>query len=559
MARIKKRLGEILIDSGILTEQSLDKALELQKSLGLKLGEVLIKENFLNEQQILEAVKTQLDIPCIELNKINIRQDIINILPENLVRKYHVIPIDIINGQLMVAMDDPLNYYAIEDIRAVSGYITKTCLALKDSILENIDRYYGKSKAVEAIQDYSKTYSHRKKADEENHEDMDEVSAPVIRFINTIIENALLNGASDIHIEPQEKDMRVRFRIDGILREIMTADQEMIEAVVSRIKIMADMNIAEKRIPQDGKINYRLKGKNLDLRISTVNTMWGEKVVMRLLDKSSFAPSIAALGFEKEELDKMNRIISKPHGIILVCGPTGSGKTTTLYSILNELNNVEKNIITIEDPVEYNFKSINQMQVNAKIGFTFATGLRAILRQDPDIIMVGEIRDSETAEISVRSALTGHLVLSTIHTNNSIGTITRLEDMEIKPFLLSSTIVGVIAQRLVRKICPNCAEEYTSDKHDLQLLGLDKTVSLKQGKGCSLCNGSGYKGRTAIFEVLEITKELKMLIDGNATESEIEQCATKNGMVFLRKACLNKVLQGVTTIDEMLRVTYADS
>lgn len=558
MAKIKKRLGEILVDSGLITEQALEKALGLQKELGMKLGEVLIKENFLTEQQILEAIQRQLDIPCIELNKINIRQDIINILPENLVRKYEVIPVDVINGQLMVAMSDPLNYYAIEDIRAVSGYMTKISIALRESVQENIDRYYGRSKAVEAVQDYSKTYGHKKKVAEDNQEEMDEASAPIIKFINTIIENALLNGASDIHIEPQEAEMRVRFRVDGILREIMTTNPDMIDAVVSRIKIMADLNIAERRIPQDGKINYRIKSKSIDLRISTVNTMWGEKVVMRLLDKSSFAPSIAALGLEHDDLAKLRNIIGKPHGIILVCGPTGSGKTTTLYSILNEINDVTKNIITIEDPVEYNFKSINQMQANPKIGFTFATGLRAILRQDPDIIMVGEIRDNETAEISVRSALTGHLVLSTIHTNNSIGTITRLEDMEIKPFLLSSTVVGVIAQRLVRKICPNCMEEYTSDEREMRLLELHAPAQIRQGKGCSLCNGSGYKGRTAIFEVLEITREIKALIDRGAPENEIEECATKGGMRFLRKVCIQKVLQGVTTIDEMLRVTYGD-
>lgn len=558
MAKIKKRLGEILIDAELITEDTLTRALELQKNRGMKLGEVLISEKFLTEQQIIDAIRKQLDISIVDLSKISIRQDILNILPVNLVKKYEVLPLDVVNGQLMVVMSDPLNYYAIEEIRAVSGYLTKTSIALRDSIRENIERYYGRSKAVEAVQDYSKTYGNRKRFDDQNFEEIDEATAPIIKFINTIIENALLNGASDIHIEPQEIDMRVRFRIDGVLREIMTTSGDMIEAVVSRIKIMSDLNIAERRIPQDGKISYRVNGKNIDLRISTVNTMWGEKVVMRILDKSNFVPSLEGLGLNDAETEKMKRIISKPHGIILVCGPTGSGKTTTLYSILNELNDVSKNIITIEDPVEYNFKSINQMQVNPKIGFNFATGLRAILRQDPDIIMVGEIRDAETAEISVRSALTGHLVLSTIHTNNSVGTITRLEDMEIKPFLLSSTVVGVIAQRLVRKICPNCVQEYDADRRELNLLGLDHPVKLKEGKGCSLCNGSGYKGRTAIFEVLEVSREIKNLIDGHANEEEIEQLASREGMMFLREACLAKVLQGITTVDEMLRVTYGD-
>ncbi len=559
MAKNKKRLGELLIDAGLIDETTLNTALSMQKGSGLKLGEVLIAESFLTEQQILEAVQKQLGIPSIDLSKVSIRQDIINILPVNLVRKYNVLPVDLVNGQLMVAMSDPLNYYALEDIRAVSGYLTRTSIALKDDIVENIDRYYGRSQAVEAVRDYSKTYGHKKRTEAAAGEiEADEANAPIIKFINTIIENALLNGASDIHIEPQETEMRVRFRVDGVLREVMNTEPEMIDAVVSRIKIMADLNIAERRIPQDGKVNYKVKGRTIDLRISTVNTMWGEKVVMRLLDKSNFMPSLKGLGLNDDDEQRMERIIHKPHGIILVCGPTGSGKTTTLYSILNEINDVTKNIITIEDPVEYNFKSINQMQVNPKIGFSFATGLRAILRQDPDIIMVGEIRDADTAEISVRSALTGHLVLSTIHTNNAIGTITRLEDMEIKPFLLSSTIVGVIAQRLVRKICPNCIHEIETDEREMRLLGLDEPIMIKEGEGCSLCNGTGYKGRTAIFEVLEVTKEIKNMIDKQSPEVEIEKAAMASGMLFLRESCKQKVLAGITTVDEMLRVTYGD-
>lgn len=555
MAKVKKRLGEILVDSGALEQLALEKALSMQKDSGLKLGELLIKENFLTEQQILEAIQKQLDIPSINLDTVSIRPEIINMLPGNLVRKYSVLPIDVVNGQLMVAMSDPLNYYAIEEIVAVSGHITRVSIALKDSIAENINRYYGRSKAVEAVRDYSKTYG-KKKNENEDTTEIDESSAPIIKFINTIIENAMLNGASDIHIEPQETQMRIRFRVDGILREILTTEPEMVEAVVSRIKIMANLNIAERRIPQDGKIHYRVNGKSIDLRISTANTMWGEKVVMRILDKSSFLPNLDGLGLMKDDYEKMRNIIGKPHGIILVCGPTGSGKTTTLYSVLNEINDVSKNIVTVEDPVEYNFKSINQMQVNAKIGFTFATGLRAILRQDPDVIMVGEIRDSDTAEISIRSSLTGHLVLSTIHTNNSISTVTRLEDMGIKPFLISSTVVGIISQRLVRKICPNCGEKHVTDSRETRLLNLAEPITVRKGRGCSLCNNTGYKGRTAIFEVLEITREIKELIDQGGTEEQIEKAARKDGMHFLREACEIKVKEGVTTVDEMLRVTF---
>ncbi len=559
MAKVKKRLGELLIESGMITEDVLRTALAIQKGSGMKLGEVLIREKFLSEEQILQAVEMQLGIPAIDLNKVNIRQEIIDILPDNLVRKYNVLPVDLINGQLMVAMSDPLNYYAIEDIRAVSGYLTRVSIALHHEVENQIDRYYGRTQAVEAVKDYKRSFSGKRKSQLlEDTEEIDESNAPIIKFINTIIENALLNGASDIHIEPQESEMRVRFRVDGVMQEIMTTEPGMIEAVVSRIKIMADLNIAERRIPQDGKVSYRVKGRSIDLRISVVNTMWGEKVVMRLLDKSNFMPNLKGLGLTETDHDKMARIISQPHGIVLVCGPTGSGKTTTLYSVLNEINDVSKNIITIEDPVEYNFKNISQMQVNTKIGFHFSTGLRAILRQDPDIIMVGEIRDNETAEISVRSALTGHLVLSTIHTNTAVSTITRLEDMAIKPFLLSSTIAGVVAQRLVRKICPNCAESHMTDEREMRLLNLKAPVEVKQGAGCSLCNSSGYKGRTAIFEVLEVTREIKNLIDQGATEAMIEDAAVSDGMRFLREACKDKVLDGVTTIDEMLRVTYGD-
>lgn len=554
MTRVKKRLGEILIDSGVITEDMLQKALAIQSQTGKKLGEVLITEGITTEAQIVEAVKNQLGLQFIDLEKISIKQDIIDIIPEGIARKYEVIPVDIINGQLLVAMSDPLNYFAIEDIKIATGYAVKTAIALRESILNEIEKYYGKSRAEEAAHDYSKSYNIKEKAEEQNT--VDEASAPVIKFINTIIENAVVNNASDIHIEPDEKEIRVRFRVDGVLREIMRAGIGMLEPVVSRIKIMSDLNIAEKRIPQDGRVNFRTKQKNIDIRISTAPTIWGEKIVMRLLDKSNFTHNLEHLGFEDNDLIKIKNIMSKPYGIILVSGPTGSGKTTTLYSILNMLNDVSKNIITIEDPVEYNFRGINQMQVNTKIGFTFANGLRSILRQDPDIIMVGEIRDSETAEISVRSALTGHLVLSTIHTNNAAGTITRLQDMRIEPFLLSSTIVGIIAQRLVRKICPICMNEYMSDEREMKLLNLDRPVLLRKGAGCSLCNGTGYRGRTGIFEILEIDKDMKNLIDSNEPESVIERHAVEKGMTLLRNACIRKVLEGTTTVEEMLRVTY---
>jgi type IV pilus assembly protein PilB len=555
MAKYKKRLGELLIDSGVITEDALEKALALQKLKGQKLGEVLVSEGFTTNEQIVEAVRSQLNIQAINLNSINIRPDIINILPESIARKCEAIPVDVINGQLLVVMSDPLNYFAIEDIKISTGYVVKVAIALRDSLLVHIERYYGSSKAREAADDYNKAYGVKvNQADQIEYED--ENVAPIIKFINTVIENAILNSASDIHIEPGENELRVRFRVDGVLREMMKTTVAMLDPVVSRLKIMSDLNIAEKRVPQDGRISFRAKQRNIDIRISTAPTIWGEKVVMRLLDKTNFSLDLEKIGLESTDLERLRQIISKPYGIILVCGPTGSGKTTTLYSILSHLNCPTENIITIEDPVEYNFKGLNQMQVNSKIGFDFANGLRSILRQDPDIIMVGEIRDSETAEISVRSALTGHLVLSTIHTNNAVNTITRLEDMKIEPFLVSSTLVGIVAQRLVRKICPNCIEEYLCDDREMRLLGIDKHIKLKRGKGCPICNGTGYKGRTAIFEIMEVDKEVKNLIDTCQPESVIEDSAVQRGMTVLRDACKLKVIQGITTIEEMLRVTF---
>lgn len=555
MVKKRKRLGEILIDSGLITEEILNKALKVQRETGEKLGTLLITKGFATEEQIVDAVKRQLGIDYINLYELTIRPEIIEIIPENMARKYELLPIDIINGRLLVAMADPLNYFAIEDIKAVTGYVVKTAISLRNIILENIERYYGKSKAEKAAENYGRVYGYKKPVGEVE-EEVEEEAAPIIKFINTVIDNALLNNASDIHIEAEENEMRVRYRIDGVLREMIRVDIGMIEAVISRIKIMAELNIAEKRMPQDGRVNYRGKGKNIDLRISIIPTILGEKVVMRILDKSNFSFGLDKIGLNPKEEKQVKKIIEKPYGIILVCGPTGSGKTTTLYSVLNLLNDQSKNIVTIEDPVEYNLKGINQMQVNNKIGFNFASGLRSILRQDPDIILVGEIRDNETAEISVRSALTGHLVLSTIHTNNASGAITRLEDMGVEPFLLSSTVIGMVAQRLVRKICPSCVEEYMAEEKDMRILGVNEKILLKRGKGCNICNNTGYKGRTAIFEIIEVSREMKDIIDLRKGERAIEEEAMKNGTLLLRDSCIEKVIKGITTVEEMLRVTY---
>ncbi|WP_125152893.1 GspE/PulE family protein [Clostridium rectalis] len=556
MVKIRKRLGEILVDSGLITEDVLKKILFLQKGTDKKLGELLVTEGFVRDEQIVEALKNQLGIEYINLDNINIKQNIIDIIPEPIARKYELIPVDIINGKLLVVMSDPLNYFAIEEIKVITGYYVKTAISLRNIILANIEKYYGRNRAEKAAESYGKTYINRKDNSIFQEELQDEEAAPIIKFMNTVIGNAILNNASDVHIEPEEDSLRVRYRIDGILKEIMRVDGSMLEPVVSRIKIMADLNIAEKRLPQDGRFTFKSKQKDIDLRISIVPTILGEKIVMRILDKANCSVELPDIGLYGDNLMNLENIIKKPYGILLVCGPTGSGKTTTLYSILNLLNNSSKNIITIEDPVEYHLKGINQMQVNNKIGFGFAKGLRSMLRQDPDVILVGEIRDDETAEISVRSALTGHLVLSSIHTNNGIGAITRLQDMKVESFLVASTVIGIISQRLVRKICPNCKETYTSSNIDMKILGIKHTCKLMKGKGCTICGGTGYKGRTAIFEIINIDKNIKQLITAKESEAFLEEELEKSGTVFLKEACIQKVLNGVTTVEEMLRVTY---
>ena len=564
----RKRLGEILIAGGVISPTHLEEALALQKSLGLRLGEVLIKQGLVTEEDILRTMQSQLGLPSIDLNRIVVPEQILRLLPENVVRKYTVLPVEMSNAQLLVAMSDPTDYFAIDDLRLASGMMVKPCLAKKGDILQAIDRFYGRSEAEKAARDYAKQLgvvpvaatSQAASSVVAGMEVVDEESTPIIKFLNTIIENAVNNHASDIHIEPIDEELRVRFRIDGVLREIMRTPISMANPVVSRVKIMADLNIAERRLPQDGRISYLVGGKTIDLRVSTTPTMYGEKVVLRILDKSSVILETKALGLVGKDLITFEDLISRPYGIVLVTGPTGSGKTTTLYTALNQLNSPEKNIVTLEDPVEFNFKGLNQMQVNPKAGLTFATGLRSLLRQDPDIIMVGEMRDNETAQIAVRSALTGHLVLSTIHTNDAASSITRLMDMEIKPFLLSASVIGIISQRLVRRICPQCLTQYEAGAKEHAILGIAEEINyvLKKGQGCSYCNGSGYKGRIAIFEIMPITAGHRQLIDRRATADELREYAIEQGMTTLKQAAARLVLEGITTVDELLRVTYVN-
>lgn len=557
----RKRLGEILIAAGLITEDQLKNALELQRKTGRKLGEVFIKEGFVTEDQVIKVLETQLGIKSLDLTKLFIEPEAVKMVPENLCRKYTLIGVQMSNGQLVLAMKDPLDYFALEDVRLTVGLPVKQAISHEKDILQAIERFFSKSVAEKAVQDFVKQYNltavKQTQVEAEAVEDVN--SAPIVRFINSIIENAVRNNASDIHIEPEETEVRIRIRVDGILQENMKIGLETLNPVISRIKIMSNLNIAEKRLPQDGRIGFILEGRNIDLRVSTLPTIHGEKVVMRILDRTSFVLSKDKLGLTEDDNIKFERMIAKPYGIILVTGPTGSGKTSTLYAMMSELNDSKKNIITLEDPVEYNLKGINQVQLNVKAGLTFANGLRSILRQDPDIVMVGEIRDGETAEIAVRSALTGHLVLSTLHTNDAPGAITRIIDMGIEPFLISSSIIGVIAQRLVRKICPLCKKAYTPDERGARLLDIleGEVPTVYKGTGCQICNGTGYKGRTAIFEMMETDKMLRTMIDKGATTDEIRDAAVENGMLTLRESCKKLVLKGVTTVEELARVTYS--
>ncbi|EOD00113.1 type II secretion system ATPase GspE [Caldisalinibacter kiritimatiensis] len=552
----KMKLGDLLKSVGKITDEQLSDALNIQKNSGKKLGEILVEKGYVTELDIIQVLEFQFGIPHIDLNNYIIDPEIPKLITENLAKRHLVIPIKKDRGKLIVAMADPLNVFAIDDIEMGTNLKVEPAISTKKDISNAIEQYYGKQSAEKAIEDFKRQY------EVENIEEIDEEilneinNAPAVRLVNSIIRQAVKARASDIHIEPYENLLRVRFRIDGSLQEIMTPAKSTHSAIVTRIKIMGKMNIAEKRIPQDGRIETNVDGREVDLRISILPTVYGEKIVIRILDRSNFLLKKSQLGFTEKNLMLFDNIIKNPNGIILVTGPTGSGKTTTLYSTLSELNTVNKNIITVEDPVEYKLDGINQVQVNNKTGLTFANGLRAILRQDPDIIMVGEIRDIETAQIAVRAAITGHLVISTMHTNDAPSTITRLLDMGIQPYLISSSMVGVVAQRLVRKICDRCKYQYLPSEKEMKLLGINDETPLYKGKGCSHCYYTGYKGRTAIHEVMPIDKKIRDLINNKISIDSIKNEAIESGMTTLRENCTELVLKGETTVEELLRVTY---
>lgn len=539
------RLGDLLIENGKLTEDQLRDALNKQKTSGKKLGEILVDDGFVQEMDILKTIEMQLGIPFLDLAQTMPTPEVLKLVPEKLARKYTLIPISVEKDELLIAMSDPLNIFAIDDINMTTGLKIQTAVAPKEQVLDALNRSYN-------VQPVS-----IKPSLLEQMEDAEVDSSPIVQMVNEMIKDAVRKKASDIHIEPFEDFVRVRYRVDGVLREMNRHNKANHPAIITRVKIMSDLDIAEKRIPQDGRIELNIEGAEIDLRISVLPTIYGEKIVMRLLNRSSFLLTKQQLGFNEHNLKMFESIIQSANGIILVTGPTGSGKTTTLYAVLRELNTLSKNIITIEDPIEYRLSGINQVQVNNKAGLSFAGGLRSILRQDPDIIMIGEIRDQETAEIAIRAAVTGHLVLSTIHTNDAPSTISRLLDMDIEPYLLASSLVGITAQRLMRRTCESCKISYEASQEEAALLEIAPGTALYKGEGCPNCSGSGYKGRVGIHEILPVTSDVRELIGKRARVQEIMEKGKTLGMVPLQESAKVLVLDGTTTVEEWLRVTYS--
>lgn len=552
----KKRLGDILVSSGKITYEQLNEALISQKILGKKLGEILLDSNIITEKDMMEAIKEQTGIKEVDLNTVNFDKRVIKMIPQNLCNKYTLIPFGFHEGKLQVAMHDPLNIFAIDDINIASGFEVEVFIDLRRNIKKFIDLNYSNEEVIKAAEELSKEALESKVIVKDD--DIDDIkNAPVVKMIEYMFKNSIEMRASDIHIEPYEKEVRIRYRIDGELSTVNLIGIESLPPLVARIKILAGLNIAEKRIPQDGRIITKVDEKEVDLRVSILPVVYGEKVVIRILDKNNYKVHKEHLGLSTENINKLNRIISNPHGIVLVTGPTGSGKSTTLYSILDDINSENINIVTVEDPVEYTLEGINQVNVNNKSGMTFASGLRSILRQDPDVIMIGEIRDDETAEIAVKAAITGHLVLSTLHTNDAPTTITRLIDMGIENYLVATSVVGVIAQRLVRKICPYCKTSYVASDYEKRILDIDEKeeLILYSAKGCGYCNNSGYIGRVGVYEIMEITKTHKEAIMNGNNSNELEDISIKNGMTTLAEECKKLVAIGITTMTELANIT----
>ncbi len=571
------QIGELLIKENFITGEQLDAALKHQRQHGGRLGSILINLGYVQDDDITSVLSRQYGVPSINLAYFEIDPGVIKLIPVETAQKYMIVPLSRVGSTLTIATADPTNVFAMDDIKFMTGFNVEPVVATEASILEALEKYYGTPHAIELKKVYEEIAQGDKDsfeldleaaAEDEEKVSIDELQrsseeAPIIKLVNLILSESLKKGASDIHIEPYEKDFRIRFRIDGILYNIMSPPLRLKDAITSRIKIMAKMDISEKRLPQDGRIKIRTtfngKKKEIDYRVSTLPTLFGEKLVLRILDRDNLPLDMSRLGFEEISLKRVEAGILKPYGMVLVTGPTGSGKTSTLYSALNRLNTPETNIMTAEDPVEYNFRGINQVQIKEQIGLTFAAALRSFLRQDPNIILVGEIRDFETTEIAIKAALTGHLVLSTVHTNDAPSTISRLLNMGIEPFLVATSVHLICAQRLIRKICAECKTEIKTPPQTLINVGFSaeeaKNIQTFKGEGCKTCNGTGYKGRVGLYEVMDVTEEIQELILVGASAREIKRKAVEEGMLTLRHSGLTKIKAGVTTLDEVLRET----
>lgn len=561
LRRERLRLGDLLIRQSVITEDDLDKALALQKGSGKRIGEVLVDEGFITEDMIVRALQMQLGLKVVQLTGISISREVRNLVSVDILKKHVVIPfeLDPYNANILhLAMADPMDMSAADDISIVTNLQVEPYIAGARDILAAIDRCYGQKETLDAARRFTQERAQLRGDMEEETEDTDVSDAPIVQLVRSLMEQAVRQRASDIHIEALESKVRVRYRIDGALFEKMVYDNSLLPAISTRIKIMGGMDISEKRKPQDGRMTIMVDRQEYDIRISSVPTVHGEKLVMRISSKLSLTKNKKELGLAADELARFDHMLSNPFGIIFVTGPTGSGKSTTLYTALCELNKEDVNIVTVEDPVEADIEGINQIQVNSRVDLTFASALRSILRQDPDIIMIGEIRDTETASIAVQASITGHLVVSTLHTNNAVGTLNRMADMGVERYLIADSVVGVIAQRLVRKLCPHCRQKRaaTQDEKRLMKLPQDEAIEVYEPAGCSLCNNTGFFGRTGVFEIMEVNDEIRKLIAAGASTEEMEKAARRSGMRTLRENGARYVLNGITSFEEMMKASY---